>query len=361
MGHQYKAVQWNGNKIVYDLVVLGGLAVFLAVFVLIGLAPHPETGNTADPVVLMIRALGSAAFLMLTVILIIGPMARISPRWKPALYNRRHFGVLTFIVAAAHFGLATLWYHGGGGLNPLLSIFISNTPGDPFPGFPFEVFGFIAFLILFLMAATSHDFWLNNLSAPVWKALHMGVYVAFALLAAHISLGALLTEKSAAYPVIVGFAVALVAGLHLYTGLQEWGRDNRMKRADRSGWMDICAPEDIPEDRAVIAPLPKGDRVAVFRYEGKVSAVANACRHQNGPLGEGRIVDGCVTCPWHGWQYRPEDGVSPPPFTEKIATYNVAIEGGRVLVDPKANPPGTRVEPARIPEAKPAVAGGLLR
>jgi nitrite reductase/ring-hydroxylating ferredoxin subunit len=29
---------------------------------------------------------------------------------------------------------------------------------------------------------------------------------------------------------------------------------------------------------------------------------------QNGPLGEGRIVDGCITCPWHGYQYRPDTG-----------------------------------------------------
>ena len=27
-----------------------------------------------------------------------------------------------------------------------------------------------------------------------------------------------------------------------------------------------------------------------------------------GPLGEGKIVDGCITCPWHGFQYRPQDG-----------------------------------------------------
>lgn len=25
------------------------------------------------------------------------------------------------------------------------------------------------------------------------------------------------------------------------------------------------------------------------------------CKHQNDPLGEGKIVDGCVTCPWHGY------------------------------------------------------------
>jgi hypothetical protein len=33
-------------------------------------------------------------------------------------------------------------------------------------------------------------------------------------------------------------------------------------------------------------------------------------------LGEGKIVDGCITCPWHGYQYRPADGVAGP-FTER--------------------------------------------
>jgi hypothetical protein len=46
-----------------------------------------------------------------------------------------------------------------------------------------------ALLILLLMAATSHDFWLKNLTAPVWKRLHMLVYAAYALLLAHLLLG----------------------------------------------------------------------------------------------------------------------------------------------------------------------------
>jgi len=71
-------------------------------------------------------------------------------------------------------------------------------------------------------------------------------------------------------------------------------------------------------------------------------------RGQNGPLGEGKILDGCITCPWHGYQYRLETGASPPPFVEKVPTFNVRIENGRVLVHPKPNPPGARAEPAVI-------------
>lgn len=347
MGHQYQAIQWNKNKIVYDLYVLLALALFLGLFVFVGLQPHP-TGHVADPVVLLIRALGTAAFTMLTMLLMIGPLARLSPRFNTFLYNRRHLGVMTFFVATAHFGLALLWYHGGGPLNPFVSLFVSNAAYDSIPGFPFEIFGLIAFVVLFLMATTSHDYWLNNLSAPVWKALHMLVYLAYASLVLHIVLGALYTEKAAIYPFLTFGAFMLVAGLHLFTGLREWAADSGMRRLKKEGWVAVGAPMDIPEDRAIIAPLPGGERVAVFRYDGKISAVTNVCRHQNGPLGEGRIVDGCITCPWHGWQYGPEDGISPPPFTEKIATYNVRIERGVVMIDPKANKPGERVEPVNI-------------
>ncbi len=347
MGHEYKAIQWNKNKAVYDVYVFIAVAIFIGVFMAVGLQTHPS-GHTADPVVLLIRALGATAFAMLTAILVIGPLARLSPRFLPMLYNRRHLGVMTFLVASAHFGLALLWYHSSGPLNPFVSLFASNPLYDSIPGFPFETLGFAAFLILFLMAATSHDFWLNNLSAPVWKMLHMLVYPAYALLILHIVLGALMMEKSMVYPIITGAAFLIVSGLHLYTGFREWAADSGMKSLKTKGWIDVGAPNDIPNMRALIAPLPKGDRVAIFRYDDKISAVTNACRHQNGPLGEGRVIDGCITCPWHGWQYKPDDGISPPPFTEKIATYNVRIENGRVFVDPKANPPGTRTEPAII-------------
>ena len=37
-------------------------------------------------------------------------------------------------------------------------------------------------------------------------------------------------------------------------------------------------------------------------------------------------------------------------WTEKIPTFRVRVAEGRVLVDPRPNPPGTHVEPALIPE-----------
>ena len=69
------------------------------------------------------------------------------------------------------------------------------------------------------------------------------------------------------------------------------------------------------------------------------------CKHQGGPLGEGKVVDGCITCPWHGYQYLPHNGQSPPPFTEKVATYHLKLQGEKVYISPIAQPEGTEVEP----------------
>jgi hypothetical protein len=63
----------------------------------------------------------------------------------------------------------------------LVSLFVSNTRYNSVAQFPFQALGFFALMILFLMAATSHDFWLRNLTAPTWKRLHMMVYVAYGL------------------------------------------------------------------------------------------------------------------------------------------------------------------------------------
>lgn len=36
--------------------------------------------------------------------------------------------------------------------------------------------------------------------------------------------------------------------------------------------------------------------------------LADRCSHASGPLSEGDVVDGCVTCPWHGSVFRLADG-----------------------------------------------------
>jgi methionine sulfoxide reductase heme-binding subunit len=343
MSHTYAAVAWNRQKRVYDAVMLAGIALYLALFLGLGAAVHPH----ATVETLLIRGLGTCALLLLHVVLVIGPLCRFSPRFLPLLYNRRHLGVTTFALALAHGVFALIQFHTLGDLNPLVSVFVSNTRYASLANFPFQPLGFFALLILFLMAASSHDFWLKNLTAPVWKGLHMLVYAAYALLVAHVALGVLQAETSPLLAGALGGGLALVLGLHVAAAYRERAADAPPAAAGDGRFIEVCAVDEIPEKRARVVTLC-GERVAVFKYDGQVSAISNVCQHQNGPLGEGRIIDGCVTCPWHGYQYLPCSGASPAPFTERVPTFNVRVADGKVFVDPQPNPPGTRVEPARV-------------
>ena len=352
MSVSYQAVLWNRQKKFYDAVLIGGVAIYLATFGVLTEVLFPHVTDE----IMLIRAFGTAALILLHVILCIGPLCRLNPKFLPLLYNRRHAGVTCFLLALVHTALVVITYHAGGDTNPLLSIFVSGKFDGTVGSIPFQPFGFFALVILFLMAATSHDFWLANLSAPVWKSLHMMVYFAYALLVLHVVFGTLQGEANLIYVIATALGLVTVLGLHLTAAKREVALDedsskseigNRKSEIEVEGFIDACAVADIPENRARIVCL-SGERVAIFKYAGKISAVSNVCQHQNGPLGEGKIVFGCITCPWHGYQYVPETGASPAPFTEKIPTFNVRVKAGRVFVHPKPNPAGTKAEPARV-------------
>jgi len=285
------------------------------------------------------RAFSTCGFLMLTFILCIGPLARIDSRFLPLLYNRRHFGVSFFVVAFIHGFLAVFWYHSFGDINPLVSVVTSGGDYQSLSGFPFQLFGFLALLIFFVMAATSHDYW-NAVLGPMWKSIHMLVYPGYVFLVLHIGLGAMQEDNTGMLPILVIGSVIVVSGLHCYAALFA---SNQKKVLESSGtWVEVGPWQEITNNHGITISVGAEERVAIFRFdETKLCAVSNVCQHQNGPLGEGRIIDGCITCPWHGYQYRPEDGCSPPPFTEKIETYRLKMAGDMIYLDPRALGPGT--------------------
>lgn len=335
MTASYQLVQWNRHKRVYDLVLVCAVIAYLAGFLAVsGLSPQPS-----DPMVSLIRATGTLAIVMLHLILMVGPLSRFTTRLAPVLYNRRHAGVLLFFVALTHAALVILYYGSFGPTDPIRAVFGYE------PGVPFEFYGFVALCVLFVMASTSHDFWLANLGHRSWKALHMLVYVAYGSVVLHVVTGALQDQRDPAFAVLLVLGVVVLASLHVAAGLKERGKDRRGGTPE-NGWIDAGPALDLPLNRARVLCVAGGERVALIRHEGGVSAVSNVCAHQGGPLGEGEVIDGCLTCPWHGYQYLPDKGQSPPPFTEKIPTYDVRIVKGRVRVSAEPNEPGTPVVPA---------------
>ena len=80
--------------------------------------------------------------------------------------------------------------------------------------------------------------------------------------------------------------------------------------------LDWNAPQEFT--RALpLSELPDGSRkkirvgdvdVVVGRHQGKVFALAERCAHQGGPLSEGELKDGTLTCPWHGSTFCVDSG-----------------------------------------------------
>lgn len=346
MSVKYIPVQWNRNKWLYNAVMLFGVVLFLVLFLFVspGLLSHEYPIN---PQIHNARAFGACAFVMLSVILCIGPLARIDARFLPLLYNRRHFGVMTLFVAITHASYILNWYFAFSRRDKFEATLSSNTSFGQLAGFPFEIFGVLALLCLAVLATTSHDFWMKFLSPPLWKRLHSLIYVAYVALVAHVSLGILQDQHNHSVTVIFIVCALTVAGLHAYAALSEIRSGDR--RGDvAQGWVDICEARDIRDGLAKITILPNGERVAVFCQNDSLSAISNACAHQNGPLGEGRVIDCLVTCPWHGFQYDVTNGRAPAPFTEKVPTYNLRLKGGVVQVHCSANAPGTFVAPLNV-------------
>jgi nitrite reductase/ring-hydroxylating ferredoxin subunit/uncharacterized membrane protein len=50
--------------------------------------------------------------------------------------------------------------------------------------------------------------------------------------------------------------------------------------------------------------------LVIVRVGETIHAMHSVCAHAGGPLNEGKVVDGCIECPWHFSRYRLTDGLA---------------------------------------------------
>jgi phenylpropionate dioxygenase-like ring-hydroxylating dioxygenase large terminal subunit len=105
-------------------------------------------------------------------------------------------------------------------------------------------------------------------------------------------------------------------------------------------WYPICTSAELKADapvRAQVLGLP----FAAFRDSaGEAHVVADTCVHRGGSLGHGKVVDGRIACPYHGWAYDgsgrcvhipPLDDDSKIPARAKVDSYPVQERYGIVF------------------------------
>ena len=75
---------------------------------------------------------------------------------------------------------------------------------------------------------------------------------------------------------------------------------------NRTMWVKIEEVDfDLNTPTMVVA---KGRALCVTRTAEGWGILDNRCPHQGGPLGEGHIEDGCLLCPWHGYEFELRGG-----------------------------------------------------
>ena len=153
-------------------------------------------------------------------------------------------------------------------------------------------------------------------------------------------LGAVQYETHPVFIIMLAAGAVMLISLHLAAGSREVKKDSTAFKLQKEGFFYVCETDELESDRAKIFCIDQ-ERIAVYKFNNKLYAIHNVCKHQGGPLGEGKIIDGCITCPWHGYQYLPHNGQSPPPFKEKVSTYDISITGTKVWLNPNPFPEGT--------------------
>ena len=114
---------------------------------------------------------GLAAFMLLCISLIIGPLVVLNPKvFAPLLEPRRSIGIITFFFVLVHFLSVLIW-----GLQWNFLLIFS---------FPFLALGLFAAFIISILFLTSNDYSMRLLGR-YWKFIHRFNYIAFILAFTH--------------------------------------------------------------------------------------------------------------------------------------------------------------------------------
>ncbi|MFL6026160.1 MAG: Rieske 2Fe-2S domain-containing protein [Friedmanniella sp.] len=110
------------------------------------------------------------------------------------------------------------------------------------------------------------------------------------------------------------------------------GVDTTAFQHSEEEWTDLGEPSQVVAGVLTPADLD-GVPVVLTRLPDRIVAYADRCTHRGGPLHEGKLVDGCIQCPWHGSRFDPSTGeVRRGPASMPQRRYETRVVGGRVEV-----------------------------
>jgi nitrite reductase (NADH) small subunit len=90
-------------------------------------------------------------------------------------------------------------------------------------------------------------------------------------------------------------------------------------------------------DNASLCVEVGGTKVGLFRTPEGLFAINNVCPHRGAPLNDGFVHNGAVTCPWHQWDFKLNDGTCVNVPNVRIAAYPAEERDGTIWVDLESN------------------------
>jgi len=101
---------------------------------------------------------------------------------------------------------------------------------------------------------------------------------------------------------------------------------------DMNDWIEIGRLEQVPLRGARCVNTPAG-KIAVFRTaENQVYAIENRCPHKGGPLSDGIVHGGSVTCPLHNWVFDLATGEAQGADEGQVRSFAVNVVDGRIFM-----------------------------
>ena len=100
-----------------------------------------------------------------------------------------------------------------------------------------------------------------------------------------------------------------------------------------AGFLKIAGIRDVPTGQGKKFSVG-GKHIALFNIDGTYCAIDDTCTHKGGPLSEGEVQEGKVTCPWHGAVFDVITGeVVRPPAPVGVSRYNVRVAGDDIEIE----------------------------
>lgn len=108
-------------------------------------------------------------------------------------------------------------------------------------------------------------------------------------------------------------------------------------------WTEVAALDELSEGTPKRVEAD-GAPVLLLLQGNRIRAIGATCPHLGGPLDEGPIEGGTVTCPWHGSVFSLDDGaLIHGPAVMPVAAYEVRVESGRIAIRANAERAGALI------------------